>query len=99
MSEKNTLIHKGYVNKSNSSSLGNPNSNLILERIHLVLGKLVQTYKIQETYVNMDDQWMGILVSGVFGTLSSRNMIEYFTPGQLVFSCDIINPSKHNSDW
>ena len=42
-------------------TLGNPIFNAILDRIHQVLGNLVQTYNITQTYVDEDDPCLGIL--------------------------------------
>ena len=38
-------------------------SNEVLEWIHQVLVNLVQTYNINQTYVEKDDPWSGILAA------------------------------------
>ena len=47
-------------------TLGNPTSNVILERIHQVIGTLGQTCNIKETYVDKYDPWLGILAADTF---------------------------------
>ena len=37
-----------------------PTSDVILERIHLVLGNLVRTFNIKEKYADEDDPWLVI---------------------------------------
>ena len=42
-------------------------SNAVLERIHQVLGNLVQTFNIpNQTYVDENDLWKGILAAAAF---------------------------------
>ena len=39
----------------------NPTSNVTLEQVYKVIGNIVRTYNIAETYVGKDDPWLGIL--------------------------------------
>ena len=41
--------------------------NETIEIIHQVPGNLLGTYNIQETYVDNDDPWMGILAAAACG--------------------------------
>ena len=50
-----TLIEKGYRITSKPSTSVNLISDAILERIHQVLGNLVRTFIITQTYVDKDD--------------------------------------------
>ena len=50
----------------NPISSENPNSNAILEWVHSVLGNLVWTYTIKETYIDKDDLWLVILSAALF---------------------------------
>ena len=77
---------------------GNPTSNTILERIHQVLGNLVQTCNI----INLC--WRRCPIVGIFFCSSicnflNKNRLKGYIPFQLVFGCDIILPIKHKSDW
>ena len=63
---KNSIIENEYGIKTKPDSPGKPQKNVIIHIIHKVLGNLVQTYNIQETYVDDADLWMGILEASVF---------------------------------
>ena len=47
-------------------------SNAVLERIHQILGNLMQTFKISENYVDEDDPLSGILVAESFAVISKK---------------------------
>ena len=81
------------------STLGNTNLNAILERINHVLGNLVQTFNIIETYVDKYDPLSVILASEGFVIISTTNMLKGFSPVQLVFGFEMILPIKHKVDW
>ena len=85
--------------KSKPSSLGDKNSNPILEIIHSTLGNLVRTYNIKETYVDEYDIFMGILAATNFENSSTVNILECYTQVQLIFVCDMIFPIKNKLDW
>ena len=74
-------------------------SNAILERIHEVLGNLVQTCNITEIYVDKDDPWSGILAAASFAIISTTNRLKGYSPFQLVFGRDMILPIKLTVDW
>ena len=77
----------------------NPTSNAVLERIHQVLGKLVQNFEITQTYSDEDDPWLGILDAAVFVIRSTTNRLNGYSPGQLAFFRDMILLIKHKVDW
>ena len=66
------LIEMEYVIVFKTINLGNPMPNEILERIHQVLGNLVQTCNITKTYVYKDDPWSGILDAEFFVIISTK---------------------------
>ena len=75
-------------------------SNMISERIHKVLGNIIRTFNVSnKKYVGKDDPWMGILAAAAFVNLSTTNRQTCYSPGQLVFGCDMILPIKHRVDW
>ena len=74
-------------------------SNGILERIHQVLGNLVQTFNIQQTYVGENEPWMGILAAAVSKICLTTSGEKGLIPGQLIFGRDMIPPIKHMVDW
>ena len=54
------------------STLVNPTSNAILERVHQVLGNLMQTCNITQICVDKDDPWSGILAAAEFSICSEK---------------------------
>ena len=74
-------------------------SNAILERNHQVLGNIVRTFNIQQTYVDENDLWTGILAASAFSIRSTTNKQKGYSPGQLIFGRDIILRIKHRVDW
>ena len=64
------------------STLGNPMSNATLERIHQVLGNLVWTCNITQTYVDEDEPWSGILVTASFEIHLTQNSLKSHSLGK-----------------
>ena len=63
---KNGLIENEYSIQTKPASPGNPHANATIERLHQVLGNLVHTRNLQETYVDDAYPFMGILVAADF---------------------------------
>ena len=60
------MIEQEYGIKTKPDSPGNPHANKTIERIHQVIENIVQTYNLQETYVDDSDLWVGILSAAAF---------------------------------
>ena len=73
-------------------------SNTVLEWIHQVIGNLVRTCNITQTYADEDGPWLEILTASALLILSTTNMLNGYSTGQLVFGCDMILPIKHTMD-
>ena len=69
-------------------------SNVILEQIHLV-----QTFNVQQTYVEENDRWTGIVSTAAFGILPTTSRQKGHSLGQLIFGHDMILLIKHRVDW
>ena len=74
-------------------------SNAVLEEIQQVLGNLVRTYNISQTYVDEDDPWSGILATAAFSIFSTTDRQKGYSPGQWIFGRDMMLPIKHMVDW
>ena len=92
---KNILIENEYDIKNKPTSPGNPQANAIIERIHQVLGDLVRTYNLQETYIDDADPWIGILAAEAFAVRSTYHTTKGKIPGHIVFGRDMILPINH----
>ena len=77
------LIKNEYDIKTNTDSPGNPKENAIIEILYQVIGNLAHTYNIQGTYIDADDQWMGILVTTAFTVCSTYHTTKGKSQGQL----------------
>ena len=93
------LFEIEYRIVSTTSNLGNPISNAILKRIHQVLGNLVQTCNIAQTYADEDDPWSGILSAAYVEIRSTTNRMKVYSTGQLVFGCDMVLLIKRTMHW
>ena len=75
-------------------------SYAILERIHQVLGKLVQNFDIPtQTCVDKNNPWTVILAAAAFLICLTHNRKKCYSPGQLIFIPDMIILIKHSMDW
>ena len=73
-------------------------SNVVLERIHQVLGNLVRNFNISQTYIDKNDPWAGILAAAEFAICSTTNNNKWYSLVQLVFGSDMIILIKHKVD-
>ena len=73
--------------------------NAVLELILQVLGPLVQTFNISQTYVDKYESWTVILAAAEFAICWIIDRKKGYSPGQLIFGNDIILPIKHTVDW
>ena len=55
----------------------------------------MQTFNISHTYVDKNDPWTGILAAAEFAIISTTNRLKCYSPGQLLFDCDMILPIKN----
>ena len=90
-----TEIEYRIVAKQRTS--GNLMPNATLERIQQVLGNLVRTCSITQTYVEKYGPRSGILSALAFEVRSKTNQPKDYSPGQLIFGCDII-PINQTAD-
>ena len=67
------LIGIEYEITAESSSSGNPTPNTILERIHQVIGNLVQNFNIAQIYISGYYPCSGILSVAAFSICSTTN--------------------------
>ena len=71
---RKSLIETEYRITAKPSTSGNSMSNAIFEWIHQVLGNLVRTFNIQQTCVDENDLWTGILAAAAFVVCPTTNM-------------------------
>ena len=79
------MIENKYGINIKPASSGNPYVSVIIDRIHQVLGNLVRTYNLQETYVDDSETWMGILAAAAFSVRYTYHTTKGKSPGQIFF--------------
>ena len=65
---------------------------IITEIIHQVLGNIIRSFNLHDTYVDDADPWMGILAEVAFAVQAMYHRNKQNIPGQLVFGRDMILP-------
>ena len=70
-------------------------SNVILKHIRQLLKTLVRNFNVQQTYVDENDPWKGILAAAAFAIFSTTNRQKGYSMVQLIFGRDMIIPIKH----
>ena len=56
----------------------------------------MRTFNIQQTYVDENDPWTGILDAAAFAIISTANILIGYTLGQLIFGRDMILLLKYD---
>jgi hypothetical protein len=77
----------------------NPQSNGIIERVHLTLNDSLRTAEIDGMEMDEKDPWGPFLSSAAYAIHSTFHTTLKATPGQLVFGRDTVLPIKFMADW
>ena len=96
---RKSIIETEYGITAKPNNSGNSTSNAILEQIHQVLGNLVHTFNISETYFDKYDPWLDILSAVAFKNISTTNGLTVYSTGQLLFVRDMLIPIIQKVDW
>ena len=59
------------------------------------MGNIVRAFNISKTYVDKDDQLLGILSTLSFEIFSTTDRLEGYSLGQLLFGHDIFYQDNH----
>ena len=60
------MVQTDYGIKCKPIMVQNPQANAILEHLHQVIGNMIQTYELEDNYLDENDPWGGILSATVF---------------------------------
>ena len=77
----------------------NPQVNSIIERAHQILGNVLYTFQLQQTILDEDDPWSGILTATMFAMSSTVHTTIQSTPIQLVFGRDSMLDISQDTNW
>ena len=70
-----------------------------MEWIDAVIGNLVLTCYIKDTYIDEDEPWSGILDQAELVIYSNTKSLKGYSPDQLLFGSNMIIPIKHMAGW
>ena len=77
----------------------NPQSNGIIERVHLVLSDALRTAEIDGKELDSEDPFGSYLSSAAYAIRSTIHTTLQATPAQLVFGRDMVLPIAYQADW
>lgn len=93
------LVEEEYQIKARPSSVRNPQSNAIIERVHGTIGNMMRTIDMSNISNTDDDPFAGVVSAICWAVRSTYHTTLKATPGQLVFGRDMIFNIKHEADW
>jgi hypothetical protein len=96
---KNEGLVNNYGIKKKNSTRFNPQSNGIIERVHLSLNDSSRTAGIDGREMDEKDPWGPFLVSAAYAIRITFHTTLKATPGKLVFGRDMVLPIKFMADW
>lgn len=97
MAEFAEMIENDYGIKRKGSTVRNPQSNAILERVHQTIGNMIRTFNKDD--LDETDPWAGILAATMFAVRATYHTTMQATPTQLVFGRDAILNTKFEANW
>ena len=90
---------KDFAIKATCTSIKNPQSNAILERIHQVVGSMLKTKDLVNIEFDELDMWSPILASVAYAIRCSHHSTLNTTHGQLVFGRDMLLDLKFEPNY
>ena len=96
MAEFFKMCHNDYGLKRKPITTRNPQSNVIIERIHQNMGNIIRTFDVSNIVNN--DPWSGILVATMFAVRATYHTTLQASLMQLVFGRDAILNINHVYD-
>jgi hypothetical protein len=97
MAEFAEMIETDYGIKRKGSTVRNPQSNAILERVHQTIGNIIRTFS--KDSLDETDPWGGILAATMFAVRATYHTTMQATPSQIVFGRDAILNTKFEANW
>ena len=99
MAEVTTMLQEDYGIKRKPITTRNPQANSILERAHQTIGNILRTFQVNNTELELEDPWKGILSAVIFAMRSTVHTTMQATPMQLVFGRDAIMNLTFDANW
>jgi hypothetical protein len=92
------LVNNYGIKKKNSTPF-NPQSNGIIERVHLTFNDSLRTAEIDGREMDEKDPWGSFLASAAYAISSTFHTTLKATPGKLVFGRDTVLHIRFMADW
>jgi hypothetical protein len=90
---------RNFVLKGKPTSLWNPQSNGIIERIHLVIGNMLRTFEDNNCDLPPIMPFRSFISAASWATHSTCHTALQATPAQLVFGGDMLLSIPFRADW
>ena len=90
---------KTFGIKAKHISVKNPQTNVVLERVHQVVADMLRSKDLENYDLDQDDPWSEILASVAWAIRSTVHSTLEATPGQLVFGRDMIFQDTFRANW
>ena len=88
-----------YGIKAKPATSRNPQSNSVVERVHLTLHNMLRTFDLQVRDMDPLDPWSGYLAAVAFAIRSTYHTTTKATPAELVFGRDMIIERSFEANW
>ena len=88
-----------YGMKRADISAYNPQSNGIIERVHLVMGDHIRVMELQNEEVDKTKPFHSMLHTVAYAIRSTYHTTLHASPAQLVYGRDMFLPIKFKADW
>ena len=93
------MVEDDYGIKRKPSTVRNPQSNAMIERIHQTIGNIIRSYEVSEIDLDEEDPFAGILAATMFATCASVHTTLQAPPMQLVLGRDAILNTRSKTNW
>jgi transposase InsO family protein len=90
---------KDFSIKPTATTIKNPQSNAVVERIHQVIESMIKTQQLEDQVLDYVDPFGEFLASIAWAIRSSYHRTLEATPAQLVFGRDMIFNIKTVVNW
>ena len=94
-----SMITTDYNIKPKVITTRNPQANAIIERVHQTIGNILRAFNVNETVLDKNDPWSGILTATAFAIRNTVHTTLVSTPAQLVYGRDSILNITHEANW
>jgi hypothetical protein len=90
---------KDFGVKPKPTSIKNPQSNAIVERVHQVVGDMLRTHDLNEYDFDEIDPWGPILQDVAYAIRATHHTTTKASPCQLVFGRDMLFNITYTPNW